>query len=332
MAVIDQRQFRDRQCRLVAGTGVAAAGPDRRPKCGYRNASARRPGVHDRRRRRDDLKRPQAPIQSIWRWPCMTIARSANGMSLRTNQLPLMRAVPTRSENAETRIGYSTVVVQGDNPRGPRKPGRSPSQAAGLLGGDQAEGVGKGKVCFGIRVENRDAQPIVGIRRQNHRELIIPDPAQCPWTAATNRWSANAAISCRCAASTAASVCPSSPDGDRQRAGARLVQRRSRKARASGAAAFRAERQIEPRRIGAIDDVHVVISRQNDHPFGERDAAPTISRNSAHSVERPASVKSPVMRMRSSGSARCTASRRARTCPRRSLPRGPPRPLSMRKP
>ena len=53
---------------------------------------------------------------------------------------------------------------------------------------------------------------------------------------------------------------------------------------------------------------------------------------SSLSVERPASVKSPLMRTRSSGWTRCMASIRASTRSRRSLPRGPLRPLSMRKP
>ena len=35
-----------------------------------------------------------------------------------------------------------------------------------------------------------------------------------------------------------------------------------------------AERQVEPGRIGAIDDVHVVISRQHDHPFGKSGMTP----------------------------------------------------------
>jgi hypothetical protein len=34
--------------------------------------------------------------------------RAANGLSLRMNQVPLTSAVPTRSENAVTGIGYSS--------------------------------------------------------------------------------------------------------------------------------------------------------------------------------------------------------------------------------
>ena len=47
------------------------------------------------------------PIQSICRWPCIRMARPDKGLRLRTNQLPLMSAVPMRSDSALAAQGYS---------------------------------------------------------------------------------------------------------------------------------------------------------------------------------------------------------------------------------
>ena len=72
---------------------------------------------------------PQAPIQSMWRWPCMITTRSAKGLRVRTNQLPLTSAVPIRSENVATahRV-FDQVVMQRHDPARLRETGRAPRQ------------------------------------------------------------------------------------------------------------------------------------------------------------------------------------------------------------
>jgi len=52
-------------------------------------------------------KVPHSPIQSIWRWPWMATTLRPSGCSWRTNQLPLISAVPIRSESALPSFGYS---------------------------------------------------------------------------------------------------------------------------------------------------------------------------------------------------------------------------------
>ncbi len=48
-----------------------------------------------------------SPIQSICRWPCISTLRPTSGFRLRMNQLPLISAVPMRSDSFFAAHGYS---------------------------------------------------------------------------------------------------------------------------------------------------------------------------------------------------------------------------------
>jgi hypothetical protein len=112
------------------------------------------PDAHDRRRRRDDLQAAAGadPID-------MTMAMHHDGAAReRIESADEPAAIDESGSHAlrECRHRHGILqhmVVQGDHPQGPRKPGSRRSQAAGLLGRDQAEGVCEGKVCLGIRVQ-----------------------------------------------------------------------------------------------------------------------------------------------------------------------------------
>ena len=58
--------------------------------------------VHHRGGRGVILSEPQAPIQSMWRWPCITTARPANASSVRTSAKPHISAVTARSADTST--------------------------------------------------------------------------------------------------------------------------------------------------------------------------------------------------------------------------------------
>ena len=133
---------------------------------------------HDRRRRRNDpqpaaLPNPVDVAMAVHRHDL-----SPSGRSWRTNQLPLIRAVPIRSEKAAAGFGYSTrwwwrATIQ----RAGKLPGNR-SECSRLLGRDEAQCVGKGEMRLRGRVEQHDAQPILGIGRQHHRKYIGPDAPQ----------------------------------------------------------------------------------------------------------------------------------------------------------
>ena len=107
----------------------------------------------------------------------MTTMRAANGLSLRTNQLPLTSAVPTRSENA---VDRHRIFDAGDDAarRSNCAFGKSVdrrSETMRLLDGDESERVGEGEMGFGVGVEDSDAEPVLRFRRQDHRKLIVED-------------------------------------------------------------------------------------------------------------------------------------------------------------
>jgi hypothetical protein len=64
--------------------------------------------AHDRRRGRDDLGFAARADPIDMAVPCMTMALGATHLILRMNHEPLISAVPMRSDNFETDIGYST--------------------------------------------------------------------------------------------------------------------------------------------------------------------------------------------------------------------------------
>ena len=78
--------------------------------------------------------------------------------------------------------------------------------------------------------------------------------------------------------------------------------------------------------------IDVVVAGQRDDAFRQGRIRRECKEELGPLAERPASVRSPVTRTKSSGCSAWIASSRARVCCRRSLPRGPARPLSMRKP
>ncbi len=52
---------------------------------------------------------PQAPIQSIWRWPCITTARPASGFQPALEPAAVDQCGADAFQNAFTGIGYSTT-------------------------------------------------------------------------------------------------------------------------------------------------------------------------------------------------------------------------------
>ena len=78
---------------------------------------------------------PHSPIQSMWRWPCIATILPPRGRSWRTNQLPLISAVPIRSEKARGRPRvFHEVVVEGHDPTRPGELPDGSGQSPRLFG------------------------------------------------------------------------------------------------------------------------------------------------------------------------------------------------------
>ena len=98
----------------------------------------------------------------------------------RKNQLPLISAVPTRSENAATGRNpiFGDMVMQRDDPAGARISVERGGQAARLSRRHHAERVGEGEIAVRVGIEQDDAEPVVLGRRDNLRERLVPDPRE----------------------------------------------------------------------------------------------------------------------------------------------------------
>ena len=164
----------------------------------------------------------------------------------------------------------------------------------------------------GVRIEDRDAEPVLAVGRQDQRKGLAPQALQArrqaevrPVGERLDRLPLRRERRCERADRSRRSAHDVrnalALDGGDRRERAHLAQR-----------LHRAERQIEPGRIGAVDDVDVVVARQMSVRAASSGDAARMSKNSAHSADVPASVMSPVMRTRSSGRRRACAARRAR--------------------
>ena len=99
----------------------------------------------------------------------MITAWSARCCSRRMNQLPLISAVPMRSDNALAGSGiFDDVMVQSHDPAGARILSGGYLEGAGLFGRYQAERIGERKMRLGVGVQHDDPQPIVRVRRHDH--------------------------------------------------------------------------------------------------------------------------------------------------------------------
>src|SRR6478736_6335719 len=70
------------------------------------------------------------------------------------------------------------MVMQRDDPTRPRVLRAGALQGADLIGGDQSQRVGEGEMRVGVRVEQDDAEPVVALGRQHHREYVRPEVRQ----------------------------------------------------------------------------------------------------------------------------------------------------------
>ena len=203
-----------------------------------------------------------------------------------------------------------------------------------LLGRDHAERIGEGEMRVGIRVEQDDPEPVRGGGRQDHREKRCPTrrhrSAIEPRPAVIGKSAIQVAMRRQqlFAASAQSVPCP-----DRRHARACPGRRRSPTACATGATACcglpgRSRRAGLARSTMLRSWLPGTISM----PLVKLGIGASASRNSAHSVERPASVMSPVMRTRSIGSARWMVVEPAPGRAQALIAARPGRPLSMRKP
>ena len=181
---------------------------------------------------------------------------------------------------------------------------------------------------FGIGVQDRDPETVVRCPAAGSSETSRPNrPRSAGCDSRRPPWSAKRPIASTMRRQRLVQREPARPSRrHRRRARGRPAWPPAPTARASCASACRrAERQVEPRRIGAVDDVDVVIARQHEHPRGEVRMTRQASKNSAHSAERPASVMSPVMRTMVERLGRVHRPRdEPGPASSRPLPRGPP--------
>jgi hypothetical protein len=106
---------------------------------------------------------PHSPIQST---PMAVHDHdAARRRCSRRNQLPLMRAVPMRSDSPCGMWILNDVVVQSHDPAGAWILSGSNLECADLFGRYQAERVGKRKVRFSVGVQHDDPQAVVAVRR-----------------------------------------------------------------------------------------------------------------------------------------------------------------------
>ena len=181
-----------------------------------------------------------------------------------------MSAVPTRSENASTGIGYSarwwcSATIQ----RAFGCASKAAVRRCACPAAINAERVGEREIRVGVRVEQRDPEPILLGGRQNQRKEIVPKPSEAsgrPQAACVrerfervpSRFERDGERGSGCFALETGDARASALDRGDRRQRAHLAQRLDR-----------AERQIEPRRVGPIDDVDIVVAGQNERAPGE---------------------------------------------------------------
>src|SRR4029077_17088840 len=106
---------------------------------------------------------------------------------------------------------FDEVVMQRDDPSRLWISADRSSETAALFDGDQSKRVGEGEMRLRVRIEDGDAEPVLGRRRQNHWELIVEDASESG-ERRKPPFSAKATILSRCSASASLSVCASRPE------------------------------------------------------------------------------------------------------------------------
>ena len=152
-------------------------------------------------------------------------------------------------------------MVQRDDQARARMRVERGGQPARLLGRDQAERVGEREMRVGVRIEDRDAEPVLALGRQDEREGFVPQALQARRTAKpaavgesrdSGRHAASASARSPAAGRRAQVSNPVALDGGDGRERPHAPQR-----------LHRAERQVEAGGIGAVDDVDVMVARRD---------------------------------------------------------------------
>src|SRR5215471_12408887 len=73
---------------------------------------------------------------------------------------------------------FDEVVMQRDDPSRLWIFSDRRSETTALFDGYQSKCVGEGEMRLRVRIKDGDAEPVLGIRRQNHRELIFEDAVE----------------------------------------------------------------------------------------------------------------------------------------------------------
>src|SRR5262245_6526568 len=177
-------------------------------------------------------------------------------------------ADPYRERHDRHRI-FDEVVMQRDDPSRLWIFADRRSETAALFEGYQSKCVGEGEMRLRVRIKDGDAEPVLGVRRQNHRELIVEDAFESEGAAQAaivrevhNPWPMR-----RQRLIERLSESPGVAGDDAHAIALRSCNRRKRPHLPQPLADT--ERKIEPSRIGAVDDVQVVIAGKQDHACDE---------------------------------------------------------------
>src|SRR5262249_55978812 len=73
---------------------------------------------------------------------------------------------------------FNEVVMQRDDPSRLWISADRRGETAALFDGDQSKCVGEGEMRLRVRIEEGAAEPVLGVRRQNHRELIVEEASE----------------------------------------------------------------------------------------------------------------------------------------------------------
>ena len=109
----------------------------------------------------------------------MNTARPARNCRRRTNQLPLIKAVPMRSGRSFccARV-LDQMMMEGDHPTRARILRAGNLNSTGLLRRDHSKRIGEGKMCVGVRIQQDDAYTVLRIGRQYHWKDTTPQLGQ----------------------------------------------------------------------------------------------------------------------------------------------------------
>ena len=180
---------------------------------------------------------------------------------------------------------FDEMVMQRHDPtRLGKLPGRPRSKARACATETRPSALVKEKCVSALELSSMMPSPSSRCRRQHHRKGVVPQfasqrddrrsrPVSAKPRSPPMRRQRVGRASRRAARAPGRRRAPASLHGGHRRQRAHLAQ-----------PLVGAGRQIEPRRVGAIDDVDVVVARQHQHPPRRApDGGASASRNSAHS-------------------------------------------------